>query len=444
MLVRSVGSKSTDPTTANAILPSWYELGAWQFGDLVYPDSDGSFSASFPAGSDRCMLLLVDTTQTVKLDQIVGYIAIGIDSEHNLLNFPVNEATDDINLGSVSQDTYADQSDEVKSDECNVESVTSTINMTLQELKQMASNDPLLKSIKNWYANINGDDWHGLNATYMYFYYDLAAAAGSYISPDIVFDPANSGNLEKEYTILYMTTVAEDDPTKPEFGDSELSLYLPSGTYTINAKDQNEQSVTIPAGARLSIDPNLNEPADTLSGYDFWEGNGLGFFYGTVPEGQWILKKDGVEIARYELKTLDPLYDNRNIKVFSPGIKLNTTTEGVVNSVDIKWYLYDSDSSSYGEVDPNSKAFLNVVEYLSVTFSYYGETTVSEEFEVGSNGGTTGGNLNITDTNIEPSEYTWTLSSTPEAGQTQLTSLSITYEVYGTRFTFDYRLSGTN
>lgn len=126
MLIKSPGVKAfdTDPSPANAdaIMPAWYYLGAWQFGDIVTIGTDGHFSVDLPKDSDRCVLLLVDTSQQAKIDQIVGYVAIGVDEEHNMLNFPASEATGDIDLGIIVQDT-GDQADEVKSDENNVNTI---------------------------------------------------------------------------------------------------------------------------------------------------------------------------------------------------------------------------------------------------------------------------------------------------------------------------------
>ncbi|MCD6121759.1 MAG: hypothetical protein J7K04_07975, partial [Spirochaetales bacterium] len=64
---------------------------------------------------------------------------------------------------------------------------------------------------------------------------------------------------------------------------------------------------------------------------------------------------------------------------------------------------------------------------------------ISENFEIGSSGGTVGGNLQLTDTHITPIEKTWTFSDQPGTGETHLTSLCVQYEIYGTRFMFDIR-----
>ena len=440
MLIKSPHAKATTsgPSTANAVLPAWYYKGAWQFGDLVNVGADGHFSVDLPADSDRCVLLLVDTAQNIKIDQIVGYVAIGVDANHNMLNFPASEATGDINLGTIDQDP--DQTDEVKSDENSVSAVTANLNLTLDELKQMASNDKLLRSIKNWYANNHGDYWYGLNPVYMYTYSDdFLSSNNQFLTPDVIFNPANSSKLEQEYTFLYMTTVEEDDPTKPEFGSSELSLYFPVGTYTIDAQDQDGHTGITIDGSQdvvLSTNQSLNQPA-SLQSYRFWDENGLGFFHGIVPEGQWILKKDNQEIARYDLSTGNPFDSSGNIKVFVPAIKINTSSN-IVESIDIQWYLYDSSASQYQTVDPISKAFLDIVDYLEISFTRYSDTTISESFVIGSEGGTVGGNLQITDTHITPTEYTWTLGSAT-GSQVKLESLCIQYEVYGTRFMFDFR-----
>jgi len=430
-----------DPSTANEIWAVSYNMGSWDLKDkqIATIDTSGHFSVGVPADSDRSVLLLVDTNQQRKIDQIVGYIAIGVDAEHNMLNFPASNATGDIDLGTVSKDTDSDQADEVKSNESDVNTVTENFDLTFEELKQMASNDKLLRSIKNWYANLDGDNWYGLNPVYMYTYNNLLSAKNNFLTPDTVFDLNNSANLEKEYTILYMTTVAADDPTKPEFGNSELSLYFPDGSYTVDAQDQNNTTgISIPAGARISTNSSLNEPS-SLQAYDFWDQSGLGFFHGIVPDGQWVLKKDEVEIARYDLSTGDPFDSNGNIKVFVPAIKLNTIGD-IVDSIDIQWYLYDESTGQYQPVDSTSKAFLDVVDYFDISLTDYSSNpAISENFEIGSSGGTVGGNLQLTDTHITPIEKTWTFSDQPGTGETHLTSLCVQYEIYGTRFMFDIR-----
>jgi len=426
-----------DPSTANEIWAVSYNMGSWDLKDkqIATIDTSGHFSVGVPADSDRSVLLLVDTNQQRKIDQIVGYIAIGVDAKHNMLNFPASNATGDIDLGTISKDTDSDQADEVKSNESDVDMVTANFDLTFDELKQMASNDKLLRSIKNWYANLDGDNWYGLNPVYMYTYNNLLSAKNNFLTPDTVFDLNNSANLEKEYTILYMTTVAADDPTKPEFGNSELSLYVPSDMSEPATDQDGNTGYYIVANTRLSTDTSLNPTNGNGIHGKFWDQSGLGFFHGIVPDGQWVLKKDGVEIARYDLSTGDPFDSNGNIKVFVPAIKLNTTGD-IVNSIDIQWYLYDG--STYQQVDSTSKAFLNVVDYFDIALTDYSSNpAISENFEIGSSGGTVGGNLQLTDTHIIPIEKTWTLPG--GTGETHLTSLSVQYEIYGTRFMFDIR-----
>jgi len=206
-----------DPNTADQI---WAVSGVdFENKNIATVDESGYFTVDLPIDQDQCMLLLVNTTAARKIDQIVGYIAIGVDAENNMLNFPSKYATGDIDLGTVQQDNDEGQTDEVKSDESSVSTVTASFTLTFDELKQIASNDKLLRGIKNFYANLHGEGdnayWYGLNPIYfLYVPTGTTLAKNSWATPQ---DVLNHTGLEQYYQLMWSPSRKSDNPFSQEF-----------------------------------------------------------------------------------------------------------------------------------------------------------------------------------------------------------------------------------
>jgi len=107
-----------------------------------------------------------------------------------------------------------------------------------------------------------------------------------------------------------------------------------------------------------------------------------------------------------------------------------------LTSIDLQWYLYNTATGQYQEVDSSSNVFLDVVDYLEVALTDYDTSLKTESFDIGND--TEPGDISISTTHITPSAYTWKLASAA-GSEALLSSVCVTYELYGVRFKFDLR-----
>lgn len=89
-----------------------------------------------------------------------------------------------------------------------------------------------------------------------------------------------------------------------------------------------------------------------------------------MPPGQWSLRRNGTEIARFEFQLASPVDSNGNPVVFVPAIRLRNNGGNVnpgdpITMVEIKWYRWDNDTQQYVEITGDD---LNLLDDLAADF----------------------------------------------------------------------------
>jgi len=129
--------------------------------------SDGTFALDVylncnPTSTMECLgyvFVLVDSTKTEKKDQIIGFLSLG--GTDSLVSIPVSDLKDNLDMGTVNQGSYDNDTGDNSSDEAIGKTIDETADkfatFTSDQLKIRASADDYVKITKNIYINSNSD-----------------------------------------------------------------------------------------------------------------------------------------------------------------------------------------------------------------------------------------------------------------------------------------------
>ena len=129
--------------------------------------SDGTFALDVylncnPTSTMECLgyvFVLVDSTKTEKKDQIIGFLSLG--GTESLVSIPVADLKDNLDMGTVNQGSYDNETGDNSSDEAIGKTIDETADkfatFTSDQLKIRASADDYVKITKNIYVNSNSD-----------------------------------------------------------------------------------------------------------------------------------------------------------------------------------------------------------------------------------------------------------------------------------------------
>ncbi len=152
-----------------------------------------------------------------------------------------------------------------------------------------------------------------------------------------------------------------------------------------------------------------------------------------LPEGWWLLKKDGVELASYDFGQASPIGPGNKPRVYVPSIKAVIAADQSVDHFEIKWYLYNFDAGTYEEIT-DLTTFAEVVEHVGACLD-------------DSDGTVGNGNLmyeegvdfdSITQTSFAP-ESKWYFYGHASTTDYVMFSFRFNYRVYGTDFVIEIR-----
>jgi hypothetical protein len=355
------------------------------FGEFTYIDemrhatikSDGTFSIplsqtftipDFGETPVDWVLLLVDSRQASRFDQVIGYVGLK-DLDQSLIKLPINKAKGDVDLGTMKSD-----SSKVVS---SVAAKTDTANfsLTLAQLREMMRTGKTLKIVKNVFANYHGDNGekiksfnHGtfaIGATYTFRNLPLNAAYNRECLPDEYIDTSacyfqvggitfNSAMFD--YAQIMSRAISFD-------------LYPPKQiNYLVGSVgDPSAQKIPITC---FSTDSTKN-PTITTGSADKPGSQGIqyltcwvpddrsdpmgfqrfafGSYSGVIPDGKWQLKKNtGEVISEFDLGLGNPFDERGKPRVYVPSVNVTlSAADSSVTSVTIKWYSWDAASQQY-------------------------------------------------------------------------------------------------
>jgi hypothetical protein len=388
---------------------------------------DGTFSISLDTSKDW-LLVLMDSTATVKADQFVGYIALNAGTGENLLQVPATASTNtSLNLGTITASGDTGQSDTPINE--------SYFSLTSAQLLSLAKNDDAFKSVKNFVINYD-------NATNVY--YTLRPDFrwnGSYASINGAFqNPSGYTYANYSSQLDSNTTTINIDKICGTSGQTQVIVELapPSDVTTsdVFVRTFNPGNPMSSAGVKCkTATDNFIEAYQDPGNSDFFATNrygGVSESYaapltGTIPGGNWLYYEGEQQKGQFDLAVASPLRLDNTIKGFVPSAKINTAGDGRITSVDIQWYYWDDSTSQYVVLTD-----ISVLRYLigtgDVFFdNYTGDTRTYESIHFDP----------AVNTFITPSQYTWYYGTAGPEDQ-QLKGFGVFYSSGGIGFFFNF------
>ena len=113
----------------------------------------------------------------------------------------------------------------------------------------------------------------------------------------------------------------------------------------------------------------LSKNGDDTNGWTDWllqfiTGDRPTELTNAMPAGDWVLSRDGEEIARFEFRNANPIDADGKPIVFVPAVQLLKADGSPVNAgekiekVAIKWYRWDSTVNDYVEISGSDRALV--------------------------------------------------------------------------------------
>lgn len=391
-------------------------------GSVTAPiNPDGSFTISVDT-SRNWILLLVDSTKPRK-EQIISFAALGDSTAEadTMILMPVSHAVSDIRLG-----TLEISGDEGVQTDSMSENLTS-FSLNINDLREIALNDNLLKTLKNIYVN-----------------YD--SSTGTFYSPLMVFwwdvdakTAKNSYSNPANYTFSgYQPSFnSRNDTSFPYDGVKNHSFVVKivppeSVTDTTNQPFSffsNESTLTEENRGNGNWYVGSNNPpfGFSINAKGWIQMSASGCRFKNIVDGWWSIQKDAIEKAAFDLAVCSPINSTTNKPyVYLPSLKINVDASDNVTSFEIKWYIYNATSSSYEEVTDIS-GFANLMEWVGMNFNDNQSPGNNEICDFDS----------VTTTTVYPGKV-WKFTGS-SSGAYDISSIIIGYRIYGVDFDINLR-----
>ena len=209
------------------------------------------------------------------------------------------------------------------------------------------------------------------------------------------------------------TTVSFTPPSSVTTSSGSKTIFDNSGTLTRSTQGD----ATICTGDMFYARDDSKYSAGGIM-LNFASGGGI---TSAIPSGIWRLKSGSTEIGRFDLAISKPLDSSNNLKVFT--VKVNyTDSSSAISKIDVKFYRYDSATSTYIQVTDVAP-----LKKLLSELTWEGQT---------SSGGNERATLAIDETTAIASA---TLSTPFSYAGTTLQSSSISYMIGSSTYRFEFR-----
>jgi hypothetical protein len=314
--------------------------------------SDGTFALDVylncnPTSTMECLgyvFVLVDSTKTEKKDHIIGFLSLG--GTDSLVSIPVADLKNDLDMGTVNQGSYDNDTGDNASDEAIGKTIDETADkfatFTSDQLKVRASADDYVKMIKNIYVNgsSNYSELSFMEVRYKYM---------SKVTNDVFTDFDNATGLGIGLAIFVKST-----DTMTADGSKSYTLIPPGSTFLKTFHDNGTVNTSVEYSSTnpFVLDGDSDPSWGKLSTRRFDVGDmywGNGYYLSTLPEGYWILNDNNSStIGYYDISLVNPIGSDNISNTYVPSIKLETNSDAKVSKVHLKWYLHNG--TSYYEV----------------------------------------------------------------------------------------------
>ncbi len=344
-------------------------------------DTQGRFSLALDDANDW-IVLLMDTTQAQKKNQVVGYVsATDVAERLSMLLMPLSDAaTDSLDIGELTQ-----VDDEARSS-TSLEAQQTNYSIGIERLLELASVDDTFKAIRNRYVNSDesSGDYYFLRLGF-HWQTPLAEVTDRY-SEHTLMD-STSGRY-KGYTVEAETNRAPPDGVCATDAGARVAveIFPPADVthsalgYTYNAttplaNDERAQAIG-DYDAISCYDEDINIAHRSANGepYRFGGPWGLDYLAGAVPPGEWSFRIDGTEVASFDVASGYPFDTLGFPNVYFPSVRVSTGDNDEITAIDVRWYHYDPSANAgaggYVEVTDTSifaqltgSHFIGMIDY---------------------------------------------------------------------------------
>ena len=418
-------------------------------------DASGNISISIAKGGYEWVIALLDTTQAAKIDQVVGYIKLSDASSGGLMKLnPSDVSGSSLDVGTVTKGA----TDEVGSDK-TLETLASSFSASLGALREVARTDKLLKSIKNYYANVSptGDTFYTVLPYFSLSYgtqSDVNGMSATYTNPaQVTYGGYGLYFDVKDSSVIRYSDLCGNPPGKNLTVTPPATLHGATQTgvddgHTVTVLDNTHMDPSTTSGTRESCgapySANLysaglyahHEATDAVdSEFGFNWGSAYGFF-GSAPTGQWPMKIGGTEVARFEIAAGSPVDANGQVNVYILSVKIVAdATTHAISKVQVKMYAYNPDSHSFDVITDPTTMIANLGEQGKVGVTYYGGSAV-EVYGAATHVG--GGIFEFSD--FQGKTYQWEAGHSSGSNVTAST-IAVSYKLNGADVRLDLRPS---
>ena len=299
-----------------AILTDWVQSGL---------DSTGNFSLDLQQGiSKDWIVLLVDSNAADKRQKVAGFASLSFGTE-TMVALPTGDVnSSSLDLGTISPDSS--KPDEIHSRD-SVSRNATHFDLSLSQLVTLSGNDDMAKALKNVYIN-------ALNATHISRVLPRFSWMGMFPSDISQFADVNAlMHVVPEYLLQFKSIDPDLTSSAIKNGTTHMEVVPPA---PIDLAD--------PSGSVLY--PNVSTvPIDTQSAISDIDNRATyqtPYCMNKLPEGWWILKKDGQEYMVFDLSAAYAADDAGLPKMFVPSLRLVFGADSVLTSIEFKWYGYQN------------------------------------------------------------------------------------------------------
>lgn len=363
--------------SVNKILAVPYDGGAFEDYSVRYMKEipinlDRTFTMSLEKDMNW-LLILVDTNQTGRANQFIGYVALNAGSGESLLQLPVSNVTaDSLDLGNLVSATDMAVAD-------NAAITATTFSLTEQQLTTLAKGDDMLKIVKNLFVNYDSATgiYYLLRPQYEWRGSYASLSLGAYTTATDYAYHHYLLMLETNDPSLTLNNLISTNGVAPA---KVCQMTPPSNVPTVDNITVYSTTNPISNGYAVAADliPNTNGPGSMLqypstlrdfraqqSGANMLFDLGSANLSGTAPAGIWNWTVNGAPAGQFDIAITLPITGDKQVKGFVPAIKVNTANVGgfeKITNIQIKWYVYDDGAAGY--VDADSA----VLKYLTQSF----------------------------------------------------------------------------
>lgn len=346
-------------------------------------NGNGRFSLSLQTSYDWVILLVNSNASSID-DKVAGYVTATIDSENTLVAFPGSELSSDLDMGTLESDGV----NEAQSSTDGTQNAAS-FKLSLKELKSIAKSDDSYKHLINLYLNYDpatktayqpqlSYTWNAGSISSTGNAIPTASTIDAYqaVGFNVGIETANINAALKDGICSGTTLVELIPPAAVSNVDSSRS-WDTTNNFTNNADYSPTCALDDTACMNIGADPsswlqsNGSENRYYCYDADFAiqiplsvNGALINFGWGPLsipatglPQGTWVYKVDGSEVAWFDLAVASPVNSAGKFTTTPvPAINMAyDSVTGLISGIAITWFQFDPETDIYVALTPEQE-----------------------------------------------------------------------------------------